>query len=372
MAANAKQKRSKKGGVTYRDAGVDLEAGDRFTGALQGLVRKTYGPQVIDAPGGFAGLFALKGAGALFDPPLRDPVLVACTDGVGTKVLLAAEAKIFNTVGIDLVAMSVNDLLVCGAAPLFFLDYVAVGKLEQARELGLVEGIAAGCIESGCALLGGETAEMPGVYAKEHFDLAGFAVGLVDRKRMLTKQLVRKGDLIVGLASSGIHSNGYSLVRAVIKKARLKLTSVYPELNADGGQRTLGEVALEPTRIYAKQVREALRPYTKQRMIHAMSHITGGGLPGNLPRILPDGVKAVLKTKSWERPPIFDFLRDKGGVDEREMYDVFNMGLGFCMITAPRAAEATVKRLNAIGQPAWIVGEVKGARAGSAPVVELR
>jgi phosphoribosylformylglycinamidine cyclo-ligase len=188
---------------------------------------------------------------------------------------------------------------------------------------------------------------------------------------MLSQKLVRKGDVIVGLASSGIHSNGYSLVRAVVSKARLKLDRAYPELSPDGA-RTLGEVLLEPTRIYAKQVKAALRPYTKQRMIRAMSHITGSGLPGNLPRILPDGVKAVLHTSRWARPPIFDFLRAKGRVAEAEMYDVFNMGLGFCMITAPRAAEATVKRLEALGQPAWVVGEIKGARAGAPPVVELR
>lgn len=365
----AKTKKTTGGGATYRDAGVDLEAGDRFTAALGGLVRKTYGPQVIDAPGGFAGLFALKGTGALFDPPLQDPVLVACTDGVGTKVLLAAEAGIHNTVGIDLVAMSVNDLLVCGAQPLFFLDYMAVGKLDETRELALVEGIAAGCIEAGCALLGGETAEMPGVYAREHFDLAGFAVGLVDRRRMIDKSLVRKGDLIVGLASSGIHSNGYSLVRAVIRKARLKLHTIYPDLHPE---RTLGAVLLEPTRIYTKQVHAALKPYRKQRMIHAMSHITGSGLPGNLPRILPPGVKAVLDTKRWARPAIFDFLQAHGRIAEREMFDVFNMGLGYCMVIAPRAAEATVRRLEAMGQPAWIVGEIKGAKAGAAPVVELK
>jgi phosphoribosylformylglycinamidine cyclo-ligase len=189
---------------------------------------------------------------------------------------------------------------------------------------------------------------------------------------MLGKPLVRKGDVIVGLAASGIHSNGYSLVRAVLKKARLKLDTVYPELNPDGVARTLAEVVLEPTRIYAKQVQEALRPYTKQRMIRAMSHITGSGLPGNLPRILPEGVKAVLHPDRWARPPIFDFLQAKGGVAEQEMYDVFNMGLGFCLITAPRAAEATVKRMEQMGQAAWVVGEIKGARAGAAPVVELK
>jgi phosphoribosylformylglycinamidine cyclo-ligase len=353
-------------GLTYRDAGVDLAVKDAFTERLLALTRRTYGPEVIDVGPGFAGLYALGGAGRLFDRRHRDPVLVACTDGVGTKVLLAAELQRYDTVGIDLVAMSVNDLIVCGAEPLFFLDYIAVGAIDPTRAMQLIEGITAGCLDAGCALIGGETAEMPGVYQGSHFDLAGFAVGIVDRRRLLGPSLVRRGDVVVGCASTGVHSNGFSLVRRIVAQAGLDLRATYEELGAP-----LGEVLLRPTRIYAAAVRRALEPYRQQRLVRAMAHITGSGLPGNLPRALPPATVAVLHRDRWPVPPIFGFLQRHGGVADAEMTDVFNLGLGFCCVVAPRAVDAVIRRLRLEGVDAWPVGEIRAAAAGAEPAVEF-
>lgn len=354
-------------GLTYRDAGIDLAASDRYKDRLVALVARTLGPQVVPNPGGFAGYYALQGAGQLFAKRMREPLLVATNDGVGTKVLLAAELETFHTVGLDLVAMSVNDLIVCGAEPLFFLDYIAVGRLDEARELRLIEGIVEGCRDAGCALLGGETAEMPDVYRPDHFDMAGFAVGIVDRPRLLDGRHVRPGDRLVALASSGVHSNGYSLVRKILARAKLDLRQTYPELGAE----RLGDILLRPTRIYARPVLKTLRAHRVQRLIRAMANVTGSGIPGNLPRVLPKGVRARIRRDACRTPPIFRFLQAQGRVPEDEMWNVFNMGVGFVMVVAPQAASAVCRRLNRLHEEAFVVGEIVAGEPGAEPVVDL-
>ncbi|MFA5239105.1 MAG: phosphoribosylformylglycinamidine cyclo-ligase, partial [Phycisphaerae bacterium] len=293
----------------------------------------------------------------------KSPVLVACTDGVGSKVQLAGKVKKFDTVGIDLVAMNVNDMLVQGAEPLFFLDYIAVHKLEPRIIAEMVKGVAAGCRLADCALIGGETAEMPDTYREDDFDMAGFAVGVVERKKIITGKNVRKGDCILGLASSGLHSNGYALARNVLfKKAGLKMTDTPDEL--DGA--VLGDVLLEPTRIYVRSIVKLLSHYKVKKIVHAMAHITGGGLPGNVPRALPQNCDAVIKKESWPKQKIFTFMQETGPVEEVEMYNVFNMGIGFVLIVAEEFADSIAKQLSRYGEKVYKIGRVTG---GSGKVV---
>jgi phosphoribosylformylglycinamidine cyclo-ligase len=341
--------------LSYEQSGVSIDANDRMVEQIWSAITGTYGPRVIESKGGFAGMFRLDYDEKLFKRNYRNPVLVACTDGVGSKVQLASQIKKYDTVGIDLVAMSVNDMLVAGAEPLFFLDYIAVHKLEPAIITEMVKGVAAGCRMADCALIGGETAEMPDTYAKDDFDMAGFAVGVLERDKIITGQNVRKGDVILGLASSGLHSNGYSLVRNIcFKQAGLKMSDMPDEL----GGSTLGDVLLEPTRIYVRPVIKLLSQYKVKKIVHAMAHITGSGLVGNIPRVLPKDCDAVIKKSSWPRHGIFSFLQEIGPVEEEEMYRVFNMGIGFVMIVAEDFAGAITKKLKRYGEKVYRIGRV--------------
>lgn len=344
-----------KRGLTYADSGVDIDAGDRFADSIQGLMRRTFGTRVINNPGGFAGLLRLDYNEQLFKHNYKDPVLVACTDGVGTKVHLAGEMKVYDTVGIDLVAMSVNDLIVQGAEPLLFLDYIAVNKVEQKMLFDILQGVTKGCELARCALLGGETAEMNDLYKPGDFDLAGFAVGVVELKRAMDATRVEPGDVVIGLASSGVHSNGYSLVRRVVKHAKLDLNKVYPDLDPE---RTLGRVLLEPTRIYVDPVVRLQRGYKVKKIVTGMAHITGGGLAGNLERALHDGVDAVIDRKSWTVPPVFRFLQKHGDIADEEMDKVFNMGVGYCLIVRPTFAEAAIRKLEKLGETVYTLGKI--------------
>ncbi len=349
--------------VSYEQAGVNIDANDEMVERIQSSLTSTYGPRVIALPGGFAGLFRLDYDEKLFKKNYKNPVLVACTDGVGSKVQLAAKARKFDTVGIDLVAMSVNDMLVLGAEPLFFLDYVALHTLEPALVAELVKGIAVGCRMADCALLGGETAEMPDTYRKGDFDLAGFAVGVVERDKTITGTQVRPGDVILGLRSSGLHSNGYALARKIcFKQARLKMTDVLDELDGT----TIGEALLTPTRIYVQPIVKLLNQYRVKRVVHAMAHITGGGLVGNVPRVLPGDCNAVIKKSSWPRPKIFSFLQKTGPVEEAEMFRVFNMGIGYVLIVAADFADSIARSLERWGEKVNRIGTVT---AGSGKVV---
>jgi len=341
--------------MTYADAGVDIDAGDRMVSMIEHHMRRTYGPRVLGQHGAFAGCFRLDFNEKLFKRNYRDPVLVSCTDGVGTKVKLAAQLKLYDTIGQDLVAMSINDLIVQGAEPLFFLDYLAVHKLDPQVGSQIVKGVADGCVASDCALLGGETAEMPDVYAKGDFDLAGFAVGVCEIKKLVSGSRAQAGDVILGLASSGIHSNGYSLVRAIVKAAGLELNEIYPRLDP---KRTLGRVLLTPTRIYAKPVISVLRRYAVKQVVTAMSHITGGGLPGNVQRTLGSHLNAQISRKAWDAPPVFEFLQRSGRVGDAEMLKVFNMGVGYIMIVRPHFSDSIKNQLSKLGQQVWRLGKI--------------
>jgi phosphoribosylformylglycinamidine cyclo-ligase len=309
----------------YREAGVDIDAGDALVERIKPIVKRTMRPEVLSGVGGFGALVGLGGR-------YRDPILVSGTDGVGTKLLVAQAMGQHTTIGIDLVAMCVNDIAVVGAEPLFFLDYFATGKLHPHEAASVVEGIAEGCVRAGCALVGGETAEMPGMYAPGHYDLAGFAVGVVERARLCDGARIQPGDALIGLPSSGVHSNGFSLVRHVMSGAGLDAASMVPELD-----RPLGAVLLEPTRIYVK---ELLALHAADLMLGA-AHITGGGLPGNVPRMFPDGVHARISRSSWVEPPIFAALRRLGGIDDASMLRTFNLGLGMVIAVRPdRVADA--------------------------------
>jgi len=341
--------------MTYADAGVDIDAGDAMVDQIKGHLRRTYGPRVLGKHGAFAGCFRLDYNEKLFAHNYRDPVLVSCADGVGSKVLLAIELGVCDTVGQDMVAMNVNDMIVQGAEPLFLLDYIGTNKLEPAKMTQIVKGVADGCELADCALLGGETAELPDVYKKGDFDLAGFAVGVVELNKVIDGSRAEAGDVILGLGSSGVHSNGFTLVRAILKKKRLKLDKVYPELDPD---RTLGQVLLEPTRIYVKPVVSLLRQYKVKKPIGGMCHITGGGIPGNLPRTLGDSLDAHIDESAWDLPPIFPFLQDKGGVETAEMRRVFNMGIGYTLLVRPHFADAITRRLKRHGERVYRIGEV--------------
>ncbi|MBD2664572.1 phosphoribosylformylglycinamidine cyclo-ligase [Richelia sinica FACHB-800] len=330
--------------MDYRDAGVDVEAGREFVNRIKDSVHSTFRPEVLGGLGGFGGCFQLPTG-------YKEPVLVSGTDGVGTKLKIAHILNRHDTVGIDLVAMCVNDVLTSGAEPLFFLDYVATGKLDKEQLTQVVEGIAAGCKLSGCALLGGETAEMPGFYQAGEYDLAGFCVAIVEKSQMLNGSQVQVGDVAVGLASTGVHSNGFSLVRKIISDRNLSWND-RPELL--GGE-TLGELFLKPTRIYVQPVLAALKAGLE---IHGMAHITGGGLPENLPRCLASGQAIKINPHSWEIPPLFNWLAETGGVSAEAMYNTFNMGIGFVLIVPPQAVDQTISHFQAQDISAAVIGEV--------------
>ncbi len=340
--------------MLYKDAGVDIEKGDAVVDRILPLLKSTHDPRVIGDPAGFAGLFALDLPGSLFSRRFRRPVLLGCTDGVGTKLRIAHLARRHDTVGIDLVAMCVNDLIVYGGEPLFFLDYFASGALNQDQEVEVLKGIAAGCRQAGCALLGGETAEMPGFYHGEDYDLAGFAVGIVDRSRIVDGSRIEPGDAVIGLGSSGVHSNGFSLVRRVFA-ADLERDPrrVYPELG-----RPLVDALLEPTIIYARVIRLLLARYRRKMMIRGIAHITGSGIAGNLERILPAGTAARIRQGSWTVPPVFSVIQKVGEVPAEEMFRVFNMGLGMILVVSQLSKRIVLQRLKRARQPAWEIGEI--------------
>jgi len=341
--------------LDYRAAGVDIDAGDALVEAIGPLARSTMRPGADAALGGFGGLFDPAAAGYV------DPILVAATDGVGTKLKIALAAGRHDTVGIDLVAMCVNDLVVQGAEPLVFLDYFATGKLEVETARTVVAGIAEGCRQAGCALIGGETAEMPGMYASGDYDLAGFAVGAVERGEVLTGAAVTEGDIILGLASSGLHSNGFSLVRSVVELRGIDFAAPAPF----DPRRPLGEALLEPTRIYVKSCLAAIRGGG----VHALAHITGGGLIENLPRVLPNDLAARLDAGAWPEPSVFAWLAEAGGIARHEMYRTFNCGIGMALIVAPDAAATAAAKLSEAGETAFEIGRVAGRRDGPAVVI---
>jgi phosphoribosylformylglycinamidine cyclo-ligase len=339
--------------LSYKDAGVDIDAGDALVDRIKPAVARTQRPEVLGGLGGF---------GALFEIPLeryRKPVLVSGTDGVGTKLKLAMQLGKHDTIGIDLVAMCVNDVLVQGAEPLFFLDYYATGRLDVDTAAAVIEGIAAGCTQAGAALIGGETAEMPGMYHDGDYDLAGFCVGIVEKDRIIDGSTVKPGDVLLGLASSGPHSNGYSLVRKILEVSRADIHMPF-----DGS--TLGEALLTPTRIYVKPVLKTLERYA----IKAIAHITGGGLPENLPRVLPPRTQAVLHWNSWRRPPVFDWLQQQGNVQAGEMQRTFNCGIGLVLCVAQEDADGVARLLTELGETVFRIGEIeKSAAEGPAALI---
>jgi phosphoribosylformylglycinamidine cyclo-ligase len=347
-------------GATYSSAGVDLEVYREAMARLPAHLRRTHCPRVIGREGSFAALFQLDLKG-LFSRGYEDPLLVSCTDGVGTKLKLAVLAGRHDTVGIDLVAMSVNDLLCTGAEPLFFLDYVALAKDDPPLLEQLVKGIADACVESDCALVGGETAILPDMYHPGEYDLAGFCVGVVDRKRLIDGDAMQPGDVAIGIASSGVHSNGFSLVRkAVFEIGGLSVADRPAEL----GGRSVGEVLLEPTRLYARAIKSVLGHYRVKQVVHGIAHITGGGLAENLARIVPDRVQVVIDRGSWEVPAVFPWIQSLGNVAADEMDRVFNMGIGMVLVVAPHFADSIRQQLAELGHTAWTIGVVRAATAG--------
>ena len=321
-------------GMTYKKAGVDIDKADAFIKKIKPLLEKTGRPEVLGKLGGFSGLFMPQIKGK------KDPVLVSSTDGVGTKLLLADLLQKYDTVGIDLVAMCVNDVIVTGAEPLFFLDYIACGKMDENKLYALMKGIAQGCQEAGCALIGGETAELPGMYTGEKLDLAGFSVGIVEKNKIIDGSTCQPGDKIIGLASNGLHSNGFSLVRKIFSKEEMK------------GK--LGRELLKPTRIYVKPVLQA----AKKVRLKALAHITGGGFQDNIPRVLPKGLVAKIREDVWPIPQIFKLIKKQGGVEEKEMFRTFNMGIGLVVIVESRSARQAVDIFQDLGQKAWVIGEL--------------
>jgi phosphoribosylformylglycinamidine cyclo-ligase len=337
--------------LSYRDAGVDIDAGDALVENIKPFAKRTLRPEVLGGIGGFGALFDISNK-------YREPVLVSGTDGVGTKLKLAFEMNQHDTVGIDLVAMSVNDILVQGAEPLFFLDYFACGKLDVATATDVVKGIARGCELAGCALIGGETAEMPGMYPAGEYDLAGFAVGAVEKSQIITGLSIQAGDTVLGLASSGAHSNGYSLIRKV-----LQITGA--DLSAPFHGRTLGETVIEPTRIYVKSLLALMR----ELPVKGMAHITGGGLLENIPRVLPAELTAILDKTRWSMPPLFQWLQEVGNIAPQEMYRTFNCGIGMAVIVAAADAERAMQSLSAMGETVYRIGEIQARTAGQAQTI---
>ena len=346
-------------GISYKDAGVDIEAKGKFTTDIYQELRRTFGPRVIENPGGFAGLFSLNYDSKLFSKKYKHPVMVASTDGVGTKLKIAFMMDRHDTIGIDLVAMCVNDILVMGAEPVFFLDYMASSRMIPGKMKEVLHGIANGCCEADCALLGGETPEMPGFYHDGEYDLAGFAVGVVERKKIINGKGIGAGDVVIGLKSSGLHSNGFSLVRKVLfEKAKLDVNSKIKSI--DG---TIGDELLKPTKIYVKPIRALLRHYRSKKVVKGMAHITGGGLVENIPRVLPEGCSVRIKKGSWPVPAIFEVIQKKGKIDENEMYNVLNMGIGMVLIVSKYYAPSIIKRLKQLKEDSFIIGKVvKGNR----------
>ena len=335
--------------ATYKEAGVDVDAGNRAVELIKDHVRSTFRPGVLGNIGGFGGFFQLDVM------KYREPILVSGTDGVGTKLKVAFMMDKHDTIGIDGVAMCVNDILVHGAEPLFFLDYIALGKLVPEKVADIVKGVAEGCKMAGCALLGGETAEMPGMYDEDEYDLAGFTVGVVDKTKIIDGSSIKENDIVIGIASSGLHSNGYSLARKVF----FELGNLSPKDYVEEFNQTLGEEILRPTKIYSKVVK-SLKAFN----IHGMAHITGGGLVENLPRILPEGVEVKIKSGSWEIPPVFDMIQKIGRVEDSEMYRTFNMGIGYVAIVSEEEADAILKVAVQQGEKTWVIGRVSGGKGG--------
>ncbi|MSN25682.1 MAG: phosphoribosylformylglycinamidine cyclo-ligase [Geobacter sp.] len=341
--------------ATYKDAGVDISAGNSFVNMIKPLVKATSRPEVLADIGGFGGLFSLDTS------KYKNPVLVSGTDGVGTKLKLAFMADRHDTVGIDLVAMCVNDIIVQGAEPLFFLDYLATGKLLPEKAAEIVKGIAEGCKQAGCALIGGETAEMPGFYSEGEYDVAGFTVGVVDRDAIIDGSRISAGDRLIGIASSGLHSNGYSLARKLIfDHMGLGINSELPGI---GG--TVADALLTPTRIYVRSILSLLKDYS----INGIAHITGGGLLENVPRVLPKGCVANIKLNSWERPALFDVMRDAGNVERDEMYRTFNMGIGMVLAVPENQGDDIIASLVKLGEQAWSIGTIESCPVGEECVV---
>ncbi len=333
--------------LSYRDAGVNIDAGNEFVEKIKTSVASTNRPGVMGSLGGFGGLFELP------TDRYKQPVLVSGTDGVGTKLKLAIELEKHDTIGIDLVAMCVNDILVLGAEPLYFLDYYATGELNTEIAADVVEGIAEGCRQSNAALIGGETAEMPGMYSKGDYDLAGFCVGVVEKENIIDGSQVKSGDVMIAIASSGPHSNGYSLVRKIIEVSNADLNDPIADNNSDNT--TLGEALLAPTTIYVKAIHALLDKFN----IHSMAHITGGGLLENIPRVLPDDTKAVIDQKSWQLPPVFQWLQKNGNVEINEMYRTFNCGVGMVLITSAEESENIIATLKQQNEHAWLLGTIE-------------
>jgi phosphoribosylformylglycinamidine cyclo-ligase len=330
---------------SYKDAGVDIEKGDAFVRAIKPMVESTFRPEVLTKIGGFAGCVSLN------PERYKKPILVSSTDGVGTKLKVAFLMNRHDTVGIDLVAMCVNDIVVSGAKPLFFLDYIATSKLDTERATKVISGIVKGCIEAECSLIGGETAEMPGFYKGEEYDLAGFAVGIVENSQVIDGSGVTVGDKLIGIASSGLHSNGFSLVRKLLlDQLKMDLEKRVEEIGE-----VLGEELLRPTRIYVKTVLNLARDFN----VVGIAHITGGGITGNLPRVIPKGCKAIVQKGTWDIPPIFSFLKEKGKISEKEMMGIFNNGIGMVLVVRSRDAEEILVRLRSLGEKAFVIGEVE-------------
>jgi len=339
--------------ITYRDAGVDIEAGDALVDQIKPFAKRTMRPEVMSAIGGFGSMFSMP-------TKFKEPVLVSGTDGVGTKLKLAFELNQHDTVGIDLVAMSVNDILVQGAEPLFFLDYFACGKLEVGTAATVIKGIAAGCEESGCALVGGETAEMPGMYPTGEYDLAGFVVGCVDKANIIDGSTIAEGDVVLGLASSGAHSNGYSLIRKLIEKSGV-------DMESDFHGRKFKDVVMTPTKLYVKSILGLLETVK----VKGMAHITGGGITENVPRVLPEGLTAEISANSWALPPLFNWLQAQGNIADKEMYKTFNCGIGMVVIVAQADAAEAKKALEAKGETVYQIGQIRAQSAGEAPTIVI-
>ncbi|WP_314821196.1 phosphoribosylformylglycinamidine cyclo-ligase [Stomatobaculum longum] len=337
--------------MDYRKSGVDIEAGYESVELMKQFVKRTLRPEVLGGIGGFSGAFSLAGI-----KDMEDPVLLSGTDGVGTKLKIAFLLDRHDTIGIDCVAMCVNDVACAGGEPLFFLDYIACGKNVPEKIATIVSGVAEGCVQAGCALVGGETAEHPGLMPEDEYDLAGFSVGACDRKDLITGEELKPGDVLIGIASSGVHSNGFSLVRNIFEMSKENLTRYYPELGA-----TLGEVLLAPTRIYVKALKSAKEAGVR---IHACSHITGGGFYENVPRMLKDGIRAVVKKDSYEVPAIFRLMAEKGEVSEHVMYNTFNMGVGMMVAVDPADVEKTLRAFEAAGETCFVIGECKAGEKG--------
>lgn len=340
--------------LTYRDAGVDIDAGDMLVERIKPAAKRTMRPEVLAGIGGFGALFEIS-------KKYREPVLVSGTDGVGTKLKLAFQWQRHDTVGQDLVAMSVNDILVQGAEPLFFLDYFACGRLDVATAATVIEGIARGCELAGCALIGGETAEMPSMYPDGEYDLAGFAVGAVEKSRIIDGKLIRPGDVVLGLASSGAHSNGYSLIRKIIERSK-------PDLAMDIGGMPLADAVMSPTHIYVKPLLSLIQSLGGQG-VKGMAHITGGGLTENIPRVLPDNLMAIIDQSTWSQPALFQWLQREGNIAAAEMHRVFNCGIGMVVITTEADANSAMQLLTAAGEKVFAIGRIETRGTGQAPTV---